>query len=82
MTGLTDKMRCDFKMMKDLSVHTKLNPQDREERLKRFVTKIQRWVIYVEEVMFQMSSVEGRLRTVWIELNVEPSAAPSGLSQQ
>ncbi|XP_037115295.1 piwi-like protein 1 [Syngnathus acus] len=35
-TGLTDKMRADYTIMKDLSAHTKLGPEQRAERLLRF----------------------------------------------
>lgn len=42
LTGLTDKMRADYNIMKDLAVHTKLNPEQREQRLTRFITNIQK----------------------------------------
>ncbi|KAK7934231.1 hypothetical protein WMY93_005127 [Mugilogobius chulae] len=42
LTGLTDKMRSDFNIMKDLSVHTRLNPEAREARLNRFIMNIQK----------------------------------------
>uniref|UniRef100_A0A672JIH6 Piwi-like protein 1 n=1 Tax=Salarias fasciatus TaxID=181472 RepID=A0A672JIH6_SALFA len=42
LTGLTDKMRNDRMIMKDLSDQTKLNPEQREQRLMRFVDNIQR----------------------------------------
>ncbi|XP_026177345.1 piwi-like protein 1 [Mastacembelus armatus] len=42
LTGLTDKMRTDRNIMKDLSVHTRLSPDQRERRLNSFVTNIQR----------------------------------------
>ncbi|KAM8759484.1 piwi-like protein 1 [Acanthopagrus schlegelii] len=42
LTGLTDKMRADFTIMKDLSGHTKLTPAQREERLNKFVMNIQK----------------------------------------
>uniref|UniRef100_A0A671U9H5 Piwi-like RNA-mediated gene silencing 1 n=1 Tax=Sparus aurata TaxID=8175 RepID=A0A671U9H5_SPAAU len=42
LTGLTDKMRADFTIMKDLSGHTKLTPEQREERLNKFVMNIQK----------------------------------------
>ncbi|KAK0153788.1 Piwi-like protein 1 [Merluccius polli] len=41
LTGLTDKMRSDFNIMKDLDSHTKLSPDQREVRLNRFVNNIQ-----------------------------------------
>ncbi|XP_021174036.2 piwi-like protein 1 [Fundulus heteroclitus] len=40
LTGLTDKMRSDFAIMKELSSHTRLNPDQRETRLNRFITSI------------------------------------------
>ncbi|XP_056889772.1 piwi-like protein 1 [Takifugu flavidus] len=42
LTGLTDKMRSDFNIMRDLSVHTRLTPEQREQRLNRFMSNIQR----------------------------------------
>ncbi|KAM7017829.1 piwi-like protein 1 isoform 2-T2 [Tautogolabrus adspersus] len=42
LTGLTDKMRADFNIMKDLSTHTRLSPEQREGRLNRFVSNIQK----------------------------------------
>ncbi|MCJ8735396.1 hypothetical protein PDJAM_G00246210 [Pangasius djambal] len=40
LTGLTDKMRNDFNIMKDLSTHTRLTPEQRENRLKRFISNM------------------------------------------
>ncbi|XP_067087216.1 piwi-like protein 1 isoform X3 [Osmerus mordax] len=40
LTGLTDRMRSDFNIMKDLSSHTRLTPEQRESRLTRFVNNI------------------------------------------
>ncbi|KAL4609246.1 piwi-like protein 1 [Arapaima gigas] len=37
---LTDKMRNDFNIMKDLSAHTRLSPEQRENRLLRLVNSI------------------------------------------
>uniref|UniRef100_A0A665WN07 Piwi-like RNA-mediated gene silencing 1 n=1 Tax=Echeneis naucrates TaxID=173247 RepID=A0A665WN07_ECHNA len=42
LTGLTEKMRSDFQIMKDLSQQTRLSPQEREGRLHRFVTNLQK----------------------------------------
>ncbi|XP_035247058.1 piwi-like protein 1 [Anguilla anguilla] len=42
LTGLTDRMRQDFNIMRDLSHHTRLNPQDRDNRLNRFIGTINR----------------------------------------
>ncbi|KAJ8346598.1 hypothetical protein SKAU_G00279990 [Synaphobranchus kaupii] len=40
LTGLTDRMRLDFSIMRDLSHHTRLNPQERDNRLNRFISTI------------------------------------------
>nr|XP_006640457.1 PREDICTED: piwi-like protein 1 [Lepisosteus oculatus] len=37
LTGLTDRMRSDFNIMRDLSSHTRLTPDQRENRLTRFI---------------------------------------------
>ncbi|XP_030629502.1 piwi-like protein 1 isoform X2 [Chanos chanos] len=42
LTGLTDKMRNDFNIMKDLASHTRLSPEQRENRLNRFITNIKK----------------------------------------
>ncbi|XP_077570635.1 piwi-like protein 1 [Stigmatopora nigra] len=39
-TGLTDKMRADYTIMKDLSKHTRLDPEQRAGRLLRFSAAI------------------------------------------
>nr|XP_046242705.1 piwi-like protein 1 [Scatophagus argus]XP_046242706.1 piwi-like protein 1 [Scatophagus argus]XP_046242707.1 piwi-like protein 1 [Scatophagus argus] len=40
LTGLTDKMREDYRIMKDLTEYTRLSPEQRNQRLNRFVTNI------------------------------------------
>ncbi|XP_072372927.1 piwi-like protein 1 isoform X2 [Scyliorhinus torazame] len=42
LTGMTDKIRSDFNVMRDLSVHTRLAPEQREQRLWRFIDYIQK----------------------------------------
>ncbi|XP_070689583.1 piwi-like protein 1 [Pempheris klunzingeri] len=42
LTGLTDKMRADMNIMKGLTSHTRLTPEQRDGRLNRFVTNIQK----------------------------------------
>ncbi|CAJ0930266.1 unnamed protein product [Ranitomeya imitator] len=39
-TGLTDKMRNDFNVMKDLAVHTRLPPDQRERQVGKFLNYI------------------------------------------
>ncbi|XP_035779822.1 protein aubergine-like [Anopheles albimanus] len=41
MTGLTDTMRSDFKMMRAMADHTRLNPDRRIERLETFNRRLQ-----------------------------------------
>ncbi|KAM9320660.1 piwi-like protein 1 [Gastrophryne carolinensis] len=40
LTGLTDKMRSDFGVMKDLAVHTRLPPDQRERQVAKFLNYI------------------------------------------
>ncbi|KAM5194696.1 piwi-like protein 1 [Mantella aurantiaca] len=37
LTGLTDRMRSDFNVMKDLSIHTRLAPEERRKQVSRFL---------------------------------------------
>ncbi|XP_055594938.1 protein aubergine [Uranotaenia lowii] len=41
MTGLTDQMRSDFRMMRAMADHTRLNPDRRIERLETFNRRLQ-----------------------------------------
>ncbi|XP_069825609.1 piwi-like protein 1 [Dendropsophus ebraccatus] len=40
LTGLTDRMRSDFNVMKDLAVHTRLPPDQRERQVAKFLDYI------------------------------------------
>ncbi|XP_073168472.1 piwi-like protein 1 isoform X1 [Lepidochelys kempii] len=40
LTGLTDKMRSDFNVMKDLAVHTRLTPEQRQREVGRLIDYI------------------------------------------
>lgn len=40
MTGLSEELRADFNVKKDLSVHTRLSPEDRFKQLKALVDNI------------------------------------------
>ncbi|XP_068122739.1 UV radiation resistance-associated gene protein isoform X3 [Hyperolius riggenbachi] len=42
LTGLTDKMRSDYAVMKDLAVHTRLPPDQRERQVSSFLSHIHR----------------------------------------
>ena len=41
LTGLTDEMRSDFHVMKDISMYTRITPNQRQGAVKKFVTNIQ-----------------------------------------
>lgn len=40
MTGLTDEMRNDFKVMKDIAVHTRVTPERRQFALQKFIENV------------------------------------------
>uniref|UniRef100_A0A0K2TEK4 Uncharacterized protein n=1 Tax=Lepeophtheirus salmonis TaxID=72036 RepID=A0A0K2TEK4_LEPSM len=40
LTGLSDDMRSDFRLMKDVSSHTRLSPQQRHESLIKFIKSV------------------------------------------
>uniref|UniRef100_UPI002DDDBD8F Piwi n=1 Tax=Ephydatia fluviatilis TaxID=31330 RepID=UPI002DDDBD8F len=40
MTGLTDAARSDFKVMKDLAVHTRVPPEKRAESFRKFIQRL------------------------------------------
>lgn len=40
MTGITDKMRSDFRVMKDIAVYTRLTPQQRNDGLRKFIQNL------------------------------------------
>ena len=44
MTGLTDEMRSDFRVMKDLAVHTRVGPSQRVDTLNRFMQDMGRYL--------------------------------------
>ena len=41
LTGLTDAMRSDFHVMKDISMYTRITPNQRQAAVKKFITNIQ-----------------------------------------
>jgi len=40
MCGLTDEMRADFSVMKDLAVHTRVTPAQRQNAMRKFVNSV------------------------------------------
>lgn len=49
--GLTDKMRADFNIMKDLASHTRLSPEQRESRINRLISNINRYRFYTSLII-------------------------------
>uniref|UniRef100_A0A8C9JL02 Piwi like RNA-mediated silencing 3 n=1 Tax=Panthera tigris altaica TaxID=74533 RepID=A0A8C9JL02_PANTA len=41
LTGLTDEMRKDYRVMRDLAMHTRLDPEKRQHELRRFMNIVQ-----------------------------------------
>nr|XP_053635445.1 protein argonaute-3-like [Cherax quadricarinatus] len=58
MTGLTDDMRSDFRVMKDIAQHTRLTPTVRQASLRAFVKNVNSKWMYMNN-----SVVESRLQT-------------------
>lgn len=48
--GLTDKMRADFNIMKDLASHTRLSPEQRESRINRLISNINKYRFYMSPI--------------------------------
>uniref|UniRef100_A0A668AQN7 Piwi-like RNA-mediated gene silencing 1 n=1 Tax=Myripristis murdjan TaxID=586833 RepID=A0A668AQN7_9TELE len=79
---LTDKMRTDFNMMKELAHHTRLAPQERERRLTGFVNNIQRntaaqaelntWGLNIDK---QLLKLNGRVLQGEVIYEYDPSKA-------
>uniref|UniRef100_A0A8C1ZEG4 Piwi-like RNA-mediated gene silencing 1 n=1 Tax=Cyprinus carpio TaxID=7962 RepID=A0A8C1ZEG4_CYPCA len=61
LTGLTDKMRADFNIMKDLASHTRLSPEQRESRINRLISNINRNADVQNELTTWGLSFENRL---------------------
>uniref|UniRef100_A0A672KXK3 Piwi-like protein 1 n=1 Tax=Sinocyclocheilus grahami TaxID=75366 RepID=A0A672KXK3_SINGR len=61
LTGLTDKMRADFNIMKDLASHTRLSPEQREGRINRLISNINRNADVQNELTTWGLSFENRL---------------------
>lgn len=67
MTGLTDAARSDFKVMKDLAIHTRVPPEKRAESFRKFIQRLnttkeasellQSWGLILDS---QMLDLQGR----------------------
>eukprot|EP00112_Aurelia_sp_Birch-Aquarium-sp1_P026327 Seg928.2 transcript_id=Seg928.2/GoldUCD/mRNA.D3Y31 product="Piwi-like protein 2" protein_id=Seg928.2/GoldUCD/D3Y31 len=51
MTGLTDEIRSDFRVMKDISAHTRVSPAQREQAMLKFVNNVYSNPEALEEMM-------------------------------
>lgn len=86
-TGMTDQMRADFKLMQELSEHTRMDPEKRVHALKRFNKRIQdthdsvqvlnEWGISLEKELFQVSGRQLPPETI-VFANQETTANPKG----
>ncbi len=47
MTGLTDAIRADFRVMKDIAQHTRVGPQHRKNAMLKFIDNIYRYGVLV-----------------------------------
>lgn len=47
LTGLTDEMRSDFKVMKDVATYTRVSPNQRQHALNTFIDSIRSEYILV-----------------------------------
>ena len=43
-SGLSDEMRADFHLMKDLATHTRIGPQERNDSLTKFMSDMKRYL--------------------------------------
>ncbi|NXC19686.1 PIWL1 protein, partial [Corythaeola cristata] len=68
LTGLTDKMRNDFNMMKDLAMHTRLPPEQRQREIGRLID-------YVQKYATLKSSGVDFLSLPYLQLNYNPQFA-------
>ncbi|XP_029341152.1 piwi-like protein Siwi [Acyrthosiphon pisum] len=65
MTGLNDAMRNNFKLMKDMAIHTRVNPKGRMERLTNFsnrliktpdsVNELKRWNLTLSNKLVELT---------------------------
>ena len=39
LTGMSDAMRADFRVMKDIAVHTRITPDQRRSFLQKFIQR-------------------------------------------
>lgn len=68
MTGLTDDMRADFRVMKDIAQHTRITPNQRQMAMRKYIKNIynnpialaelENWGLHLEEDLLK---TEGRL---------------------
>ncbi|XP_060846985.1 piwi-like protein Siwi [Rhopalosiphum padi] len=65
MTGITDAMRNNFTLMKDMAIHTRVNPKERMDRLTNFanrllstpdsVTELKRWNLTLSNKLVELT---------------------------
>lgn len=55
LTGLTDEMRSDFKVMKDVATYTRVSPNQRQFALNTFIDSIRSEYILVTNLFIFIS---------------------------
>jgi len=49
--GLSDEVRADFNVMRDLAVHTRIGPADRVKRLQKFIDDVNKYIYTAAAVL-------------------------------
>ena len=47
MSGLSDEMRSNFQVMKELAVHTRMAPEPRACQLQAFINEVDEYVLFM-----------------------------------
>jgi len=50
--GLSDEVRADFNVMRDLAVHTRIGPADRVKRLQKFIDDVNKYISLLLQCCF------------------------------
>ncbi|KAK7507334.1 hypothetical protein BaRGS_00001269, partial [Batillaria attramentaria] len=86
LTGLTDDMRADFTLMKDLSAHTRVSPNQRLMTMKKFVDSVrnnpeasqqlQNWGLELDDSALAVEGRQLSIETIMMDGNTKFSAGP------
>ncbi|XP_067935412.1 piwi-like protein Ago3 isoform X2 [Watersipora subatra] len=86
MTGLTDEMKQNFRVMKDIAVHTRVTPQNRAVALRKFLenirnsqeasTQLSMWGLEIEGDTIQMEGRQFEPEQIFLGNRYRCSAGP------